>query len=697
MTIKNNVIKQAKGVIDEVVGNLADSKKELVLAKPKKGRKKKEVIQWDVPLTAEVAFFDASLSYELSGYRPITKTEGLDFNPEWFTEARDTFIRTGQYTAYFPGSKGYREFWHDEYHKCRNGVTINGYTITGEHYFFLNFYQLPIVSDADKAGSGRKRNFPNFFISQYQFFHYVDLAKKTHKHVALMKARGVGFSEISASMSVNQYTTVRESITMIACYDKGKLERTLSKVWSALQFLDTNTNGGMLKLRQLSDTALVKKSGHFNTSRGNKVPAGWQSMIEGVVADDPQKIRGDRVDLMVLDEFGCHIAGTEVIMADGRLKKVEDIVIGDQVMGDDGTPRTVLQVHTGTDQMYKITPRCGDVQVVNSKHIIYGKHRDYNKKTYEPFTMKAEDYYNMISANPRKKDGYKLVHSKAVSFPHQEVPIEPYMFGLWLGDGDSSKARITSKDSEIIDYLYSFAAKYNFILQDEACTNSKGCRHLTLTTPTGKKNHFHTWLRHLNVFNDKDIPDCYLYNDRDTLLQVLAGLVDSDGTYNPKTQIVEITQYDGHKKIIDKAEYICHLLGFRVKRSIRYSKERIFSGRTIKGNVLQHRLQILYGHSEIPCKIARKRSIDRKGDKKKSSLDRLDTTFKIEKAGIDDYYGFSLDGNKLFLLKDFTVCHNSWPDSVKAFVQAQALVEVQGVAFGSIQLGGKSPVTCSWL
>lgn len=333
MTIKNNVIKQAKGVIDEVVTNLSDSKKELVLSNPKKGRKKKEAIQWDVPLTAEVAFFDASLSYELSGYRPITKTEGLDFNPEWFLEARNTFIKTGQYTAYFPGSKGYREFWHDEYHKCRNGVTINGYTITGEHYFFLNFYQLPIVSDADKAGSGRKRNFPNFFISQYQFFHYVDLAKKTHKHVALMKARGVGFSEISASMSVNQYTTVRESITMIACYDKGKLERTLSKVWSALQFLDTNTNGGMLKLRQLSDTALVKKSGHFNTSRGNKVPAGWQSMIEGVVADDPQKIRGDRVDLMILDEFGSWVDSVKAFVQAQALVEVQGVAFGSIQVG----------------------------------------------------------------------------------------------------------------------------------------------------------------------------------------------------------------------------------------------------------------------------------------------------------------------------------------------------------------------------
>ena len=229
-TKKQNVVKQAQGVIDQVVKDLAKSEtkeKSLKLATAKK-RKAPEPIKWDFPLSADIGFFDASLSYEISGYRPITKTQGLDFDPEWFLEARNTFLRTGHYTSFLPGSKGYRDFWHEEYRRCKHGLTVNGYTVTGEHYFFLNYYKLPIVDGGTKAGSGRSKDFPAFFVSQYQFFHYVDIAKKCHKHTVLMKARGVGFSEISASMSANQYTTIKESITMIACYDKGKLERTLS-------------------------------------------------------------------------------------------------------------------------------------------------------------------------------------------------------------------------------------------------------------------------------------------------------------------------------------------------------------------------------------------------------------------------------------------------------------------------------------
>lgn len=330
-----NVIKQAEDLVAATVRHLQEDapivtqSKEEVPVKPEK-------VHWDMPITADITFFDASLSYELSGYRPITKDQGLDFRPEWFTEARDTFLRTGHYTSFLPNSKGYREFWHREYKRCRQGLTVNGYTITGEHYFFLNYYQLPIVDGNKKAGSGRRRDFPNFFVSQYQFFHYVDLAKKLHKHIALMKARGIGFSEISASMAANQYTTVRESITMVACFDKGKLERTLSKIWQSLQFLDTYTDGGMFKLRQLSDTNLLKKSGHYNVSKGNKVPAGWQSMIEGVVADDPQKIRGDRVDLMILDEFGSWPDSIKAFVQAEALVNVQGTSFGTIQVGGTG-------------------------------------------------------------------------------------------------------------------------------------------------------------------------------------------------------------------------------------------------------------------------------------------------------------------------------------------------------------------------
>ena len=60
------------------------------------------VKEWDVPKTEKIKYFDPSLSYELTGYRPITKDKGLDFDPKAFTEAADHYRKFGRYTDYYP-------------------------------------------------------------------------------------------------------------------------------------------------------------------------------------------------------------------------------------------------------------------------------------------------------------------------------------------------------------------------------------------------------------------------------------------------------------------------------------------------------------------------------------------------------------------------------------------------------------------
>ena len=66
---------------------------------------------WDVRKEDKIEYFDPELSYELTGYRPITKTKGLDFNPAWFTETRE-YKQHGKYCPYlFTKSKKYDEFW----------------------------------------------------------------------------------------------------------------------------------------------------------------------------------------------------------------------------------------------------------------------------------------------------------------------------------------------------------------------------------------------------------------------------------------------------------------------------------------------------------------------------------------------------------------------------------------------------------
>lgn len=291
---------------------------------------------WDVPIGQPIEFFDANLSYELTGYRPINATKGLDFDPSWFTEARDTFKRTGHYCTFRFKSKPYNDYWREQYIRCREGYTVNGYTITGDNYFFLNFYTLPLVDKNKKSGAGTTDGFPVFFSSQYTFFHYYEMAKRLHLHCALMKARSIGFSEINAAIATNLFITVRQSFTIITCYDDKKLKRTYRKFTHALTFLDSKTDGGMFKLRQLEDSALTKKSGRWQNINGQKVAAGFQSVVTGVNGSDPGNIRGDRVDLIIYDEAGSWPDLTTAIIQGQELVEVQGIPRGIMMFGGTG-------------------------------------------------------------------------------------------------------------------------------------------------------------------------------------------------------------------------------------------------------------------------------------------------------------------------------------------------------------------------
>ena len=148
---------------------------------------------WDITASMPIEFFDSNLRYEISGYRPINETQGLDFNPDWFTEARQVKIETGVYCSYPKGSKKYMDYWKEQYRRCNEGYISHGYRITGDNYFFLNFYRLKDISTVKIAGSGRKSAFPSFYAKQYEYFHYIEICKLTGHDVCALKARGVKY------------------------------------------------------------------------------------------------------------------------------------------------------------------------------------------------------------------------------------------------------------------------------------------------------------------------------------------------------------------------------------------------------------------------------------------------------------------------------------------------------------------------
>lgn len=338
-------------------------------------------------------------------------------------------------------------------------------------------------------------------------------------------------------------------------------------------------------------------------------------------------------------------AGTEVVMYDGSLKKIEDIKVGDQVMGPDSTPRTVLETHVCEDDSYYIHQKHGLDYVVNSKHILHLKedkfgysenYYGYNKKNGQNILeISAEDYVNKTSAGRKKRlYGYRV---NGWDLPKQDLPIDPYIFGTWLGNGDSNGTILTSADKEIVNSWKKYAKEID-------CDFNK-LKSKYRYSLKGKEVHNNVLLHNLkklNVLNNKHIPDIYMKGSRQQRLELLAGLIDTDGYLNSRKTQFEITL-----KTNSFAEQIRDLawsLGFRTT----------FHQRIVKG-FGREEVTISIDLHTIPTRVERKKApkIEVRQDMRRG---RIEVT-KGEKM---KFYGFYLDGDHLYLHKDGTVVHNSY-------------------------------------
>ena len=322
---KPKIPKEIQDMINKVHGTVEDPMKEAVESlKPQKiVEEPKPVLEiketdtdeailgkvrdqsgWDVKKDDPIPYFDANLSYEFTGYKPINKYRGLDFNPSWFTEARDTFVRTGHYTRFRRNSRSWRAFWKEQFIRCKYGMTSHGYTITGDHYYFLNFYRLKDLDNVEEAGMGRQEIFPNFLEGQYEWFHYLKLARKLRMNACMMKARGAGYSEIEASIISNSYNVIKGSINVCTAFAQTQLDKLLEKVWANINWLYYNTDGGMAHLSQAKNSNYLRRASHYEIRDGQKIEVGWGSQIQGIITDKPGKLRGDRTDILMFEECG---------------------------------------------------------------------------------------------------------------------------------------------------------------------------------------------------------------------------------------------------------------------------------------------------------------------------------------------------------------------------------------------------------
>lgn len=363
----------------------------------------------------------------------------------------------------------------------------------------------------------------------------------------------------------------------------------------------------------------------------DRMTSGWQNSDLVIIAARPGMGK-------------CLGKGTKVLMHSGELKKVEDIQVGEQLMGDDSTPRTVLSLARGRENMYWVHQNHGISYRVNESHILSLKRsrNEGNHKHGDVLNIEVRDYIQKSSKFKSNYKGYKV----GIEFTETPLPIDPYFLGVWLGDGNSANIKITNQDAEVINYLRDYAEELNMSLvryDQMERTSSYG---ITMIEK-GSKGSLQSSLRSLNVLNNKHIPENYLSNSTQNRLSLLAGLIDTDGYYSDEYHVYEIVQK--REDLARQIKFLADSLGFKTSFVV---KKASLKSRNYECDV--YRVRISGNIEIIPIRVERKKARQRN-----SIIDWRQTGIQVEFDKVDDYYGFEIDGNRLFLLEDMTVTHNT--------------------------------------
>jgi superfamily II DNA or RNA helicase len=391
------------------------------------------------------------------------------------------------------------------------------------------------------------------------------------------------------------------------------------------------------------------------------------------------------------DECGlgkCLDPNTKVLMWKGGYKLAKSIVTGDLLVGDDSSPRKVLSTCTGTEMMYEIKQTKGENYKVNEPHILslkvshhkswswfekkeqhilswfdrkeqkfkktcfgrsYGTKEEAYKKMQEYRSsipdddivdLTVKDYLKLNKSTQKQLKGFKV----SVDYHEEKIDIDPYILGAWLGDGSSNGIAFHNIDSECLEY---FQESINEIGCDTIQINDVSHR---ISGCIRGNNKFLQLLDKYDLRNNKHIPDEYLYNSRKIRLSVLAGLIDTDGYLTHDKCCYEIIQKN--KQLSSDIAYLARSLGFFVSYK-EVQKSSMYKNEKKTGTYYKCGLSG-YGLNEIPVLVPLKKAIDRNINK-----NAMITNITIEQIGIGKYCGFTIDGNRRFLLHDFTVTHNT--------------------------------------
>ena len=488
-----------------------------------------------------------------------------------------------------PLSTAYLKYWKDLKRRCFEGYWFEGKWMPGNLYFYVNFWKIELSKDAN----AKNKIIAKPFLRDLEW----------EKSYVFAEARGFsGFAD-------DEEESCHRVILATQADPDWKLYFNVPK--------ECFKKDGTLK-KFVPAREYLRRIHHKNLGKPLYQNQAWNCI-----------------------DIECFAPETPVLMYDSSIKLIKDICINDIVQGVTG-PKKVINTFIGNSQMYKIKTKRHGEQTVSKGHLVQvekrifvngkyenGKRLKGNWKT-EQISYPVEHLYN-IQNNPSFTNEYYIYQSQAIEKPHKEVPIDPWVFGLWLSDGRSNGSYITTTDKILIKEIES---KCDITFKEIKQPNNWKTRY-------DINFYKRSELKKLNVLYNKHLPIQYLETSIEQRLNLLAGIIDGDGTYDVKCKNFNI--YEPRQDLANSYCQLARSLGFvsSISKRTRVDCNDIFVI-CIGGDVWK-----------IPTRLVRKRIpiINRRLDYTKSS-------FHIEKLDINQFVGIEVDGDNLFLLDNYVVVHN---------------------------------------
>jgi len=507
--------------------------------------------------------------------------------------------------------------------------------ITGTHYMYLQWTKIDI-------------GLPEFRESNRIFFIFWEACKADTRCFGMcyLKNRRSGFSFMSSSELVNMGTITKNArlgiLSKTGNDAKVMFTEKVVPISNNYPFFFKPVQDGMDKPKtELGFRVPASKITRKNMDKNEEDIEGLDTSIDWKNTAD-NSYDGEKLKLLVHDE--CYDPETMILCEGMVFRKIKDICIGDKVIVEGGVLKTVVKTTSGITDIYKVSQKWGDDYIVSRNHRLYLEQYVYNANlktsNRKKVIMTPEEY---VSLSGYKKQHTFSVKSAGLEFEDKDITIPPYLLGLWLGDGRQNEFTIivnTDKDKEILFYLGRIAEMTSVEFEIKKHDTCKSVVYF-------KFKGINSELSKIGVKNNKHIPSNYLNSSIETRLQLLAGIIDTDGSASKKKNVIEIGM--SRKGLVEQIRILalsCGLSCSGVMHKVSNFDTNVYKI-SIAGNL-----------SAIPMLVERKRF-----DDYKQSYTNRRCGMSVDYIGKGEYFGIQVDANnddeRRLILSDFTISMNS--------------------------------------